>query len=311
MGLTEGKSALMSKREMSVIMWWRITLVVIAVVGIIVVAMSAYGWSRWRAETRQLKAAMEAVKVPPRPELYDSTELANLPAPVQRYLSKALTEGQPMIAAAHVEQKGTFNRTLGSDTWIPFTATQDVVTQRPGFVWDARMTMAGIPVHIHDAYVAGEGILEGKVLGLMTVMEMRGTPEAAEGELYRYLAESAWYPTALLPSQGAQWEAVDDSSARVTLEDGGTRVTMLFRFSEDNLIESVYAEQRGREVNGQLIPTPWEGRWSHYESHNGMLVPMQGEVAWILPDGRKPYWRGTIARLTYSWAEGDRGSERR
>jgi hypothetical protein len=32
-----------------------------------------------------------------------------------------------------------------------------------------------------------------------------------------------------------------------------------------------------------------------------MLVPMSGEVAWILPKGSKPYWRGKITRLEYEF----------
>ncbi|MDZ7319742.1 MAG: hypothetical protein ONB11_11335, partial [candidate division KSB1 bacterium] len=124
----------------------------------------------------------------------------------------------------------------------------------------------------------------------------------AEGELMRFFAETAWYPTALLPSQGVQWQAVSDSSARATLQDGDIVMTMLFRFNDDGLIESVFAEARGRTTGGSVIPTPWEGRWSNYEVRQGMLVPMQGEVAWVLPEGRKPYWRGWITSIQYEFA---------
>ena len=48
----------------------------------------------------------------------------------------------------------------------------------------------------------------------------RGVAALAEGELMRYLAEAAWYPTALLPSQGAQSEPVDADSTRATLTAG-------------------------------------------------------------------------------------------
>ena len=33
-----------------------------------------------------------------------------------------------------------------------------------------------------------------------------------------------------------------------------------------------------------------------------MLLPMTGEVSWILPDGAKPYWRGTIEALRFEFA---------
>jgi hypothetical protein len=51
-----------------------------------------------------------------------------------------------------------------------------------------------------------------------TLVNLRGTPEIAQGELMRFLAEAAWYPTALLPSQGVQWKAIDDFSAKGNFE---------------------------------------------------------------------------------------------
>jgi len=163
--------------------------------------------------------------------------------------------------------------------------------------------MPGVPVRVHDAYVAGEGILYAAVLGVFTVADMRDRDEVAQGELMRFAAETPWYPTALLPSQGMRWEAVDDRSAKGTLTDGSIDVTLLFSFNGDNLIESVRADARGRTVGADVIPTPWEARVWNYVERSGMLVPLDGEVAWLLPEGRKPYWRGHIEELVYDFGQ--------
>ena len=152
------------------------------------------------------------------------------------------------------------------------------------------------------AYIAGEGIFHATLFGLVSLVNLRGTPEIAQGELMRFLAEAAWYPTALLPSQGVQWKAIDDFCAKATLKDGETAPTLLFRFDENGLIKSVRAEARGRTVAGAVIPTPWEGQWSSYERRDGMCIPTEGEVAWLLPEGPKPYWRGRITSLRYEFA---------
>jgi len=155
---------------------------------------------------------------------------------------------------------------------------------------------------VHDAYIAGEGVLHATLFGLVSLANLRGTPEIAQGELMRFLAEAAWYPTALLPSQGVQWIAIDDFSAKATLKDGETALTLLFRFDENGLIESVRAEARGRAVSGTTIPTPWEVRWNNYNLTDGMCIPTEGEVAWLLPEGAKPYFRGRITSLRYEFA---------
>jgi hypothetical protein len=160
----------------------------------------------------------------------------------------------------------------------------------------------GLNVFVHDAYVAGEGLLHAELLGLLTLADIRNTPEAAQGELMRFLAEAAWYPTALLPSQGVRWEAIDDMSARATLMDGATTVSLDFRFDAEGLLSGVRAAARHRTVNGKLVATPWQGRFWGYEVRGGMRIPLEGEVAWELSEGLWPYWRGRVTDITYEFA---------
>ena len=281
----------------------RALIIVLALVTALLVGAWLYGAYRLNSETQELRARLDAARVPARPQTVDFRELESVPAPVQRYFRTVLKEGQPMVAGVHVQHTGTFNMGQTTDNWKPFTSDQKVVTQRPGFDWNGRVAMMpGLPVRVHDAYVAGEGILHASVLGLFTVVDMRGIRDVDEGELMRFFAEAAWYPTALLPSQGVRWEAVDAHSANATLEDGDITITMLFTFNEEGLIDTVRAEARGRAVGDEVIPTPWHGRFWNYEERNGMRVPLDGEVAWVLPEGEKPYWRGHITEIHYQSA---------
>jgi hypothetical protein len=94
----------------------------------------------------------------------------------------------------------------------------------------------GVSAFVHDAYMLGEGSLHASLIGLFTVADVRGTPAAAQGELLRFFAEMPWYPTALLPSQGVRWEAIDNASARATVTDGATTVSLVFRFNPEGTI---------------------------------------------------------------------------
>ncbi len=284
-------------------MWWKIVLLVIVGLAVIIIAL-VYGSIRWQAGTKEMHNNLDAARLLIAPKTYDSKEIDGLPAPVQNYFHAVLKDGQPMIAAVSVEHTGTFNMSETGEQWKPFTSTQRVITHRPGFDWEARIQIApGLAVKVHDAYIDGEGILHASLFGLVSLANIRGTPEAAQGELMRFFAETAWYPTKLLPSQGVHWESVDNNSAKATLMDGETKLTMLFRFNENSLIESVRAEARGRVVGGTVVPTPWEGRFSHYELRDGMRIPLEGEVAWMLPGGPKPYWHGRITRISYEFAQ--------
>ena len=275
----------------------------VATLTVLVVGLTAYGSWRWNEGSAALLARLEAARVPHAVARYDARELHGLPAPVQRYFRAALTDGQAVITAVSIRHAGKFNMSATAEQWKPCTSEQRVITQRPGFDWDARVMMfPGVPVHVHDAYIAGTGLLHGAVLGLVPVVDMADTPEMARAELMRFFAEAAWYPTALLPSQGVRWEAVDDSSAHATLDDGPLTLKLLFRFNADGLIDTVRAEARERVMSGKTVNAPWQGRYWRYALQDGMRVPQQGEVVWVLPEGDKPYWRGRTVSATYEFA---------
>jgi hypothetical protein len=281
-------------------MW--IKLIVIITVSIIVLfgLISLYGSYQWRLSTDKLLAKLTGGKQATTPKNYDLKEIEGLPDPVQRYFQAVLKDGQPIVAAVNLSQQGLFNMSETKAKWSPFTATQFVTTQRPGFDWDARIQMApGVSAFVHDAYMLGESSLHVSLLGLFTVADVRDTPQAAQGELLRFFAEMPWYPTALLPSQGVRWEAIDNTSARATVTDGATTVSLVFRFNPDGTIKTMRAEARYRD---KLTAMPWSGRFWNYSTCNGMLIPLEGEVGWEYPDGIRLYYKGKVTEINYEFA---------
>ncbi len=258
----------------------------------------AAGARRWDRATAHTVARVDDIPAPAGgPAAFTLDQLAGLPEPAARYFRFALTPGQPFARHAVVQFAGEF--ALKPGAWALFTSVQHFRVGPPGFVWDARIRMApGPSVRVRDGYVGGEGSMMAAYAGLVPVVDEGGTPEMAAASLLRYLAEAAWVPTALLPASGVAWEPVDDSTARATLTDGATQVSMDVSFGPRGEISRVRAE-RYRDVDGTAVLTPWEGRFGDYERHGGMQIPMMGEVGWILPEGRHDYFRGRITAVEY------------
>ena len=276
---------------------------VIAGLGLAYAAALAFGAWRWSGATRDLVAELEAGRVAATSRHYHASDLEGLPAPVQRYFRVALTDGQPIVTAVTLTQSGLFNLSATADQWKPFTATQHFTTARAGFVWNAAIMMfPGVPVRVVDAFITGEGLLRPTILGLYSLGTLQGQGEIARGELLRHFAESVWFPTALLPSQGVVWQPVDDTSAKATMTDGPIAVTMLFRFGKDDMVASVYVEGRGTTVGKIPVLVPWECRMSNYQTKDGMRVPLTGEALYLMPQGEKSYFKGTIETLAYEFA---------
>lgn len=283
-----------------------VTAAVVVTAAVIALVTGAVVWRRatGRSVDKLLEAARARLAGEPSPDSGLVPE-PDLPAPVARYIAFALPPDARGIRTARIRWTGEFQMRPGGG-WKPFDAEQHVTAWPPGFVWDARIRVMPImPVRVRDGYVAGEGSMVGRVGGLATVVDQGGTPEMAAGALARWLGEAVWFPTALLPDagpgEGIRWEAVDDGTARATITDGGTTVSAEFHFSATGEITGM-TTMRYRDVNGTGVLTAFEGRYRNYARRDGVMIPMAAEVAWLLPEGRFPYWRGRPLEVVYERA---------
>lgn len=227
----------------------------------------------------------------------------NLPAPVARYFAFAMLPAQPRIRRARIRWAGEL-RAAVNQNWAPFRAVQHFSVQPPGSVWDATVRMGPmLTVRVLDHYVGGEASSQARVAALVSLGDQRGTPELAAASLVRQLAERVWLPTALLPSEGVAWTAIDEHTARATLADRGTSVWLDFHFGGSGEIVG-FSGERHRDVNGQLVLTPWRGRFRDYARAGGLMVPMAAEVEWIPPEGTLPVWRGQPIGIGYAFGPG-------
>ncbi len=284
-------------------MWFKLAVLFFLLVAIALIGSAWYGASVWRFEANDLRTQLDRPWPSVSPARFDKSMLAGLPPPVQRYLDMVLPDGQPMISAVAIAHSGTFCIDTARSRWLSFRSDQRVATVPPGFDWQAQLRLApGIEILVQDAYIDGEGILRASLMGLRTLAARRGGDDLARGELMRYLAEAAYYPTALLPQAGVRWTPIDDTAARASLADGDLSVTLVFRFGTDGLIEAVEAADRARALGDRLEPTPWRGRFARYADHGGILIPVDGEVAWVADGREQPYWRGRLESIEYRFA---------
>jgi hypothetical protein len=269
-----------------------------AVVALLVVVL--VGIVRCRRETARRVDELRESANRGREAVFTPEELAGLPTPVRAYFEATLEEGQPYIDSVRLRQAGELRLGDASSSWRPFTATQYITVEPPGFLWDASISLGPfISLRVRDLFRDGRGSAVVALFGVVPLDSAESTPQLDEGELIRYLAEAVWYPTALLPSEGVRWESVDERTATATVEDGDITASLTFSFNEENEVTQVYTESRHRRVAGGFEPTPWSGYWRAYERRNGVRIPTEGEVVWHLPDGELNAWRGRVTEISY------------
>jgi hypothetical protein len=277
--------------------WFLIALAVALGAAAIVLPIQA---RRWAQETAAATAALTSSVPASRPAVSFGT-LDGLPAPVQRYLRLALTDGQARPATVRMQQAGRLRTGVESRQWLAFTAEETIAPDVRGFVWDARLQLAPfVHARIRDAYVGGAADARVALQSAVTLAADRNSPALDSGDLYRLLAEAPWSPTLLLPRGDLTWRAIDDRRAAATLTHGGEAVTIEFRFNEAGEVASVYAAERPRSYGTTYVATPWEGRFRRYETVEGIRVPLEGEVGWWVEGRWNPVWQGTVERVVFT-----------
>ena len=271
--------------------------------GLIVVGAVVAIWigqARETSKAGRMAAALLQSASNPASGTVDFASFSELPPPVARYFRHVLTDGQKLIRMAKISQSGMLRTSTATKTWSSFTASQLVVPPAPGFVWNAKVEMPlATHVRVLDSYIAGVGAGSVSLLSAFAVASETGVPELNAGALHRYLAEAVWYPTALLPQLGVVWSPISDHAAMATLTDGGTMVSLEFRFNEAGEVTGIYSPGRFGRFDGAFKQVPWEGHFRDYQTKAGMRVPRYGEVGWYDNGTLQLVWNGNIVDAQY------------
>ncbi len=228
-------------------------------------------------------------------ELFNHTNLQQLPAPVQRYLTKAIPDSYPIIKTAEVKHSGHF-RIAPDKEWWPIDGEQYYRTDDPAFLWVGTVKPGPVIwMKARDRYLEGEGEVHVRLLSAVTVGK-NSSPEVDQSAFIRFIGEMPWFPTAFLTADYLTWEALSDSSARAVITDHGITASAIFYFNEQDEITRFYTQDRYRDQ----IKEDFTGYYRNYQIVNGVLVPTEVEVEWNRPGYDFSYARFVIEEITYN-----------
>ncbi|MEZ4669290.1 MAG: DUF6544 family protein [Anaerolineae bacterium] len=224
-------------------------------------------------------------------------DLQDLPPVVKRYLTYTGIIGRSWIKTVRVQYSGSF-RMAADKAWMPISVNQVYTTDPPAFLWKATFKMAGVPfMFAVDTFKGGHGHMQGKVLGMFTVVDGSG-PQIDQGTMVRYLQEMTWFPTAFL-GKNVTWQEVDNHAADVTLHAYGTDVTGRLYFDDAGRLLNFVAQRYG-DFNGTTRMETWSAPTTDYGVFAGLNLPASGVGVWQLPAGDLAYVNVRVGQIEYN-----------
>ena len=263
-------------------MKWVITIALL--VGVVggVVGLGCWRFhAQVRQETNELLARNKVLT-----HIVEEEMMDHLPDPIKRWLHNAGVIGKEMVHTVHLHQKGIIRLEPDQKQWMEADSQQLFTVETPGFIWNVRTSMGGLPVLGRDLLSHGQGSMEIRLAGLVPVVDVSHHEHINEATLQRFLGEIVWFPSAALRPY-IQWEPVDDYSARATMTHGGSSGSAVFHFNEKGEVTHVVA-QRYKDVNDES-PTEWVATVKETSLVNDISIPTQLEIAWVL-DGTPFTW---------------------
>lgn len=226
-------------------------------------------------------------------QTFSYAQLEGLPEPVQRYFRTVLPEGYPYISSVRLQHKGLFKTGVDKD-WTAIEGEQYFTVEPPGFIWRGETALFSA----RDMFVAGRGRLVVTLASLVDVVDAQGS-DADQGELLRWLGESVWFPTNLLPSERLEWSPIDQENAKLTFNYHGLSLYYIVSFNERGEITRMETQ---RYMTADRMET-WVGELTDYQLINEVRIPTRIKATWKLPEGDHTYVDFQLQDIQYNVSE--------
>jgi hypothetical protein len=224
------------------------------------------------------------------------SNVSHLRGPARRYLTHAMTPGNPLASAVRLHMHGE----IKLKGWLPFTAEQ-VIRSDGEMLWQATIRQKGIPIRGFDRLVGGEGAMRWKLLGIVPVMTASG-PDITRSTVGRLLAELVWLPSALCAG-GVAWTASDALHPRAAMTLLGHAAQLEMTVGETGRLETIKTSRWGNPERGEFRSLDFGAVAEEEATFDGYTIPIRLRVGWHFVNGRfesdGEFFRGIIDDATF------------
>ena len=217
---------------------------------------------------------------------------AGLPAPVERFYRQTYGERLPVITSAVITGRATLRPVPGGPTFpARFRFIHEAGRNYRHYI---EATWFGLPLlRVNEAYLDGVSRQEMP----RPLPSSTGHPKGAQAANLGMWSETLWMPAVYLTDPRVRWEAVDDTTALLSVPFGEKWETYVVRFDPVTSRPTVMEVMR---YQGLTDPdkTLWLNHTLSWADFGGVTLPKQAAAVW-LNQGR-PWAVFTAEQVTYN-----------
>jgi hypothetical protein len=227
-------------------------------------------------------------------------DLADLPAPVGRYIQRSGAIGRPRPQNMRVVLDANMYRKPGQ---APMRAqsVQYSFFGDPTRLFLMRARMFGVPVKALHVYRQQAATFTVRVASTVNMVDLQGDQISA-AETVTVLNDMCLMAPGSLLDQRLNWTQVDDRTAHVVFTNGPHQVTATLVFNANDELIDFWSDDRPDSSSGQYVPRRWSTPVTEYRDTAGMHLIHRGNAAYEMPDGLFTYGEFTVRSIEYDVA---------
>jgi hypothetical protein len=239
------------------------------------------------------------VSVPASATAVTDSDLAHLPAPVQRYLRLVGVVGQPRVHNVRVRMHGRI-RNSREGRWMALSAEQYNVVNAPARMFYLTASMFGIPVQGYHRYVGSSASMRVKAAALVPVVTAAGR-EMTQGETVTLFNDMCLMAPATLIDRAITWEVIDPRTARARFTNAGHTIHAELSFNEAGELTNFASDDRyAVSSDGTMRSLRWSTPVAGHRRYGTVRLVSRGEGRWREPTGDYAYIELAIDDVQYN-----------
>ena len=234
------------------------------------------------------------------PALVVESDLAALPAPVQRYLSAAGVVGQPRVQSFRARMRGRI-RSGPHDPWMTFSAEQHNFIDRPSRFFYMDAWRSGVPVKVFHRYEDSSATMRARVAGVVPVVDAAGE-DMSQAETVTLFNDMCIFAPAALIDSAIRWAPVDEHTVRAAFTKADHTIQASLVFNDAGELVNFHSDDRRRASTdgGSFDAVRWSTPLTGYRSFGSVRLASRGDGRWHDPAGEYAYIELEIDEVSYN-----------
>ncbi len=272
----------------------KISLVITALIAFLLIPI----YLKLLREVNETNKIWRLLETSPNNTTFTTEMVAELPEPVQRYFLHAIQPGTPLANSVKLKMNGSF-RLSPDKPWLPMQAEQ-IISALKGFVWKAKIG-SGLMKFIGSDYCFNHfGRTKFSIWGIIPVVNAHNQ-DITRSAIGRFVGESFWLPSALLPQNGVNWQVINDNTIEAIIKVDGKHINLKFVIdSNGKLLKMSLPRWGDKTEDSSYAYIPFGGKVLEEETFGGFTIPSQINVGWWFgTDKYFNFFRATIEQAEF------------